>query len=84
MASMLFGRGEYTLTDMRNYVNKLHRKAPLIEWSKKCTKVGLCSVPPMDSKYSMMALFNTSSTRNIFCHISEQCQKLLRRKVYNH
>ncbi|XP_045465677.1 tubulin epsilon chain-like isoform X2 [Harmonia axyridis] len=81
MASMLFGRGEYTLTDIRNYVNKFQRKAPLLEWSKKCTKVGLCSVPPIDSKFSMMALFNTSSTKEIFRHISQQFEKLLRRKV---
>lgn len=84
MASMLFGRGEYTLTDMRNYVNKFQRKAPLLEWSKKCTKVGLCSVPPIDSKFSMMALFNTSSTKEIFCHISQQFEKLLRRKAHVH
>ncbi|XP_044756015.1 tubulin epsilon chain-like [Coccinella septempunctata] len=84
MASMLFGRGEYTLTDMRNYVNKLQRKAPYLEWSKKCTKVGLCSIPPIDSKFSMMALFNTSSTKEIFFHISEQFHKLMRRKAHVH
>ncbi|KAL3278055.1 hypothetical protein HHI36_013400 [Cryptolaemus montrouzieri] len=84
IAAMLIGRGEYSVTVMRKYVDILQNKAPFQHWSRKCIKIGLCGVAPNGLDYSMLALFNTSTITNLFDYVSSHYQKLLRRKAHIH
>ncbi|KAF5289217.1 hypothetical protein FQR65_LT00105 [Abscondita terminalis] len=61
----LIGRGDFSVSDMRNYVNRLQKKGNFTSWSHKAIKVGLCNVPPVNNPSAFLSLFNTTSMRTI-------------------
>lgn len=81
MGVTLIGRGDFTLSDMRSYVDKLQLKAKFTHWSKKSVKVGLCDTPPFGHNAAMLALFNTSSIANLFTTVNNHFVKLYQKKV---
>lgn len=83
MGCTLIGRGDFTVSDMRCYIDKLQRKSNFTNWSKKAIKIGLCDTPPIGHNIAMLGLFNTSSMGNLFLTINKQFTKLYQKKVSN-
>ncbi|CAH0553366.1 unnamed protein product [Brassicogethes aeneus] len=84
LGTTLIGRGDYTITDMRQYVDKIQSKAKFTNWSKKAVKVGLCSVPPYKTDISMFSVFNTSAMSTFFEYIHKQFSVLYNKKAHIH
>lgn len=81
MSLFLLGRGNYSISDMRSYIDKLKSKLRFPVWSNKAIKVGLCNVPPKCLEYSMFSLCNSSAINVFFQEINSQFVKLYQRKV---
>lgn len=81
LGTTLIGRGDYTITDMRQYVDKIQTKANFTQWSKKAVKIGLCSVAPQKTNISMFSVFNTTSISSLFEYLHKQFNKLYNKKV---
>lgn len=80
MSVFLLGRGNYSISDMRNYIDKLKSKLRFPVWSNKAVKVGLCNVPPKGTEYSMFSLCNTSSISVFFSRDSHTICKAISEK----
>lgn len=81
MGTCLIGRGDYTVNDMRTYVDKLQSRAHFSDWSSKAIRTGLCDVPPAGHDVSMLSIFNTTSMQDLFSEVLNQFQKLYNKKV---
>lgn len=84
MGTTLIGRGDFTVSDMRDYIKKFQSKSKFTNWSKKAIKIGLCDMPPIGNNTAMLALFNTSSMGNLFVTIDNYFTKLYQKKVVNY
>ncbi|KAJ8973737.1 hypothetical protein NQ317_012877, partial [Molorchus minor] len=84
IGTTIIGRGDFTLTDMRSYVDKIQTKARFTPWSSKTVKIGLCNIPPHNSSLALFSVFNTSSMANLFDHIHNQFNMLYRKKAHVH
>ncbi|EEZ99070.2 Tubulin beta-3 chain-like Protein [Tribolium castaneum] len=84
MSVTLLGRGNYSINDMRGYIDRLKSKLHFACWSNKAVKVGLCNVAPKGLDFSMFSLCNTSSTSNLFQEVLNQFTKLYQRKAHVH
>lgn len=84
LSTTLIGRGEYTLTDMRNYIEKIQTKGKFTPWSKKAVKIGLCDTASYNSSVSMLSIFNTTSINNLFKHIEQQFSLLYQKRAHVH
>ncbi|KAF7266078.1 tubulin epsilon chain-like isoform X3 [Rhynchophorus ferrugineus] len=82
LSSTIIGRGNYNLTDLQTYTEKLQAKAKFAVWSKKSVKSGLCSIPPNDQNMALFSLFNTTGIRNLFDHIYSQYNRLYTKKAH--
>ncbi|RZC32810.1 tubulin epsilon chain, partial [Asbolus verrucosus] len=58
MSATLLGRGNYSVNDMRSYIDKLKTKLHFASWSDKAIKVGLCNVAPKEILSQFMKLYN--------------------------
>lgn len=81
MCLTLLGRGNYSINEMRNYVDKIKTKLHMAKWSSKAIKVGLCDVPPKGLEFSMFSLSNTTAMAKLFEEVLNQFMKLYQRKV---
>lgn len=77
----MIGRGDYTISDMREYVEKLQAKKCFTAWSRKAIKIGLCDVPPNNSNAAMLALFNTTAMSKLFSYVYSLFDKLYQKQV---
>lgn len=77
----MIARGDFAMSDMRQYVEKIQSKARFTPWSKKAMKIGLCDVPPIGHKAGMLSLFNTSAMANLFTDVCEKFKMLYNKKV---
>ncbi|KAJ8918161.1 hypothetical protein NQ315_011619 [Exocentrus adspersus] len=84
MGTTLIGRGSFTLTDMRGYVEKMQSKGRFTPWSSRAVKIGLCDTPPKGGSLAMLSVHNTSSMVNLFQHIQRQFTKLHKKKAHVH
>ncbi|XP_030756429.1 tubulin epsilon chain-like [Sitophilus oryzae] len=82
LASTIIGRGDYTLTDLQSYTEKLQAKGKFTPWSRKCVKAGLCSVAPKNQSSALFSLFNTTGMYSLFENIYGQYNKLYRKKAH--
>lgn len=81
LGTTLIGRGNFCVSDMRTYVERLQTKGHFTSWSKKSVKIGLCNVPPTEHNAAMLTLFNTTAMSTLFSHIYELFEKLYSKKV---
>ncbi|CAG9773025.1 unnamed protein product [Ceutorhynchus assimilis] len=84
LSSTLIGRGDYTITDLQTYIDKLQSKAKFTAWSKKSIKVGLCNVPPNGQTVALFSLFNTTAMYSLFEHLYKQYNSLYRKRAHIH
>uniref|UniRef100_A0A1Y1NIM8 Tubulin/FtsZ GTPase domain-containing protein n=1 Tax=Photinus pyralis TaxID=7054 RepID=A0A1Y1NIM8_PHOPY len=84
LGSTLIGRGDFSLSDMRNYVDHLQTKGRFTHWSRKAVKVGLCDVPPISQTSAILTLFNTTAMRTLFSYILHLYNKLYQKKAHVH
>lgn len=81
LAMALLGRGDFTVSDMHKYVNKLQKKCRLPSWSSKIARVGLCDVPPYGHSHAMLSVCNTTSMVSFFIDVIDSFNKLYKKKV---
>lgn len=81
LGTTLMGRGEFNLSDMRSYVQRLQKKSCFTSWSARAMKIALCDIPPIGHHAAMLSLFNTSSMSTLLKNINGQLMKLYNRKV---
>lgn len=84
LGAALIGRGEFTMSDMRDYVDQIQKRARFTQWSKNAIKIGLCGVPPVGHDSSMLSLFNSSAMSSLFTEVKQQFSKLYNKKVIYH
>lgn len=84
LGSSLIGRGDYCLSDLRSYVDRLQAKARFTDWSRKSVKIGLCATPPSGHSSAMLTLFNTTAMSDLFVNIDSQFMKLYRKRAHIH
>lgn len=80
----LMGRGDFTVSDMRNYVNHLQQKGSFTRWSHKAIKVGLCNTPPVNHSSAFLSLFNSTALGAHFSYILNQYKRLYKKKAHVH
>lgn len=83
VGTSLVGRGDFSISDMRSYVDYIQKKGHFTPWSSTAMKIGLCNVPPINHDRSMMGLFNTSAISAVFDEMLQQFTKLYNKKVNN-
>lgn len=81
LGTTLIGRGDYTVFDMREYVEKLQEKSQFTPWSSNAMKIGVCSVPPNGHSSAFLTLFNTTAIADLFHDVSKQFRMLFDKKV---
>lgn len=81
IGTTLIGRGDYTISDIRGYVEKLQAKGCFTGWSRKAVKVGLCDIPPHNQSSAMLALFNTTAISKFFSHVYRLFDKIYKKQV---
>lgn len=84
LGSTLIGRGDFSLSDMRNYVDHLQTKGRFTHWSRKAIKVGLCDVPPINQSAAILTLFNTTAMKSLFSYTLQLYNKLYQKKAHVH
>lgn len=84
LGSTLIGRGNYTVSDMRAYVERLQKKATFRSWSRKAIKVGLCDIAPLGQDASLLALFNTTGMATLFSNINKHFTRIYEKKAHIH
>ncbi|CAD5115074.1 DgyrCDS4090 [Dimorphilus gyrociliatus] len=65
LASGLLIRGNVQLSDVRRNIEKLQMKCKFVPWNKDGWKIGLCSVAPVDHRYSLLSLSNNTCIAHI-------------------
>lgn len=81
IGATLIGRGDYAISDIRGYVEKLQAKGCFTGWSRKAIKIGLCDVPPHNQSSAMLALFNTTAISKFFSHVYRLFDKIYKKQV---
>eukprot|EP00873_Tetraselmis_striata_P003164 jgi/Tetstr1/423428/TSEL_014109.t1 len=80
---MLF-RGAVTISDVQRNLARIKPTLRMVPWNPEGFKIGLCSVPPVNSPLSLTCLSNNCCVRSTFTSMQDRFQKLYKRKVYVH
>ncbi|GLV41124.1 beta-Tubulin at 97EF [Carabus blaptoides fortunei] len=84
IGAALIGRGDFIVSDMRDYVDQIQNRARFTPWSKNAIKIGLCGVPPVGHDSSMLTLFNSSAMCSLFTEVQQQFTRLYNKKAHVH
>ncbi|XP_060526890.1 tubulin epsilon chain-like [Cylas formicarius] len=84
LGATLIGRGDYAMSDVQSYAQRLQARANFAPWSKKSIKVGLCGTSPHYAPAAMFSLFNSSRMSDHFAKIYGDFDKLFRKKAHMH
>ncbi|CAH8593170.1 unnamed protein product [Schistosoma turkestanicum] len=84
LAAALLVRGAINASDLRRNIDRLQSRLHFVPWNREGWKVGHCLVPPVNYKYSLLALANNTSIHESFSFILERFYKLYRKKAHLH
>ncbi|KAI4459610.1 tubulin [Holotrichia oblita] len=84
LGTTLIGRGDFNISDMRTYIQRLQKKTCFTSWSARAMKIGLCDVPPIGHHAAMLSLFNTTSMSTLLKNVNSQLMRLYNRKAHTH
>lgn len=84
LACALMLRGKVELSDIRRNIERLRPSLAFVPWNADGWKVGLCSVPPLNQRQSLLTLSNSTSITTSFSNIEDRFLKLYKSKAYVH
>ncbi|KAI9987400.1 hypothetical protein PInf_023430 [Phytophthora infestans] len=67
-----------------NHERRLHSEVRMIHWNQEGFKVGVCSVPPVGQRLSLLCLSNNCCIRETFERLNTRFHKLYSRKAHVH
>ena len=85
LSCMLLGRGAITVSDLQRNINyKLKQSTQFVHWNDMGYKVGVCGIPTIGYKYSILSLSNNTCIRDIFDRLSSKCAMMYRVRAHLH
>lgn len=81
-ASSVFVRGSITISQIRSNIDKMKQNMRFPIWNSNPWKIGMCSIPPLYSNFSVLFLTNNTSTGTIFKAIRSDFDQLFKRRAY--
>lgn len=77
-------RGSVEVSDINANIQRLQSELRMIHWNQEGFKIGVCSVPPVGQKSSLLCLSNNCCIRETFQRLNTRFQKLYSRKAHVH
>lgn len=77
-------RGNVEVSDINANIQRLQSEVRMIHWNQEGFKVGVCSVPPVGHKSSLLCLSNNCCIRETFERLHTRFHKLYSRKAHMH
>lgn len=84
LACGLLLRGNVEVSDVNANIQRLQTDVRMIPWNQEGFKVGLCAVPPIGQRQSLLCLANNCCIRETFERLRLRFQKLYARKAHVH
>lgn len=84
LACGLISRGAVQISDINHNINRFKPKIAMVPWNSDGFKIGLCSVPPLGSPYSVLLLANNSCIAETLGELKARFVKLYSRKAHLH
>ncbi|KAE8886837.1 hypothetical protein PF005_g20600 [Phytophthora fragariae] len=84
LACGLLMRGNVEVSDINANIQRLQSEVRMIHWNQEGFKVGVCSVPPVGHKSSLLCLSNNCCIRETFERLHTRFHKLYSRKAHMH
>ncbi|KAL4103172.1 hypothetical protein PRIC1_006907 [Phytophthora ramorum] len=84
LACGLLMRGNVEVSDINANIQRLQSEVRMIHWNQEGFKVGVCSVPPVGQKSSLLCLSNNCCIRETFERLNARFHKLYSRKAHMH
>ncbi|TYZ57632.1 hypothetical protein PybrP1_003384 [[Pythium] brassicae (nom. inval.)] len=84
LACGLLLRGNVEVSDVNANIQRLQSGVRMIHWNQEGFKVGMCSVPPIGQRQSLLCLSNNCCIRETFERLQRRFQKLYARKAHVH
>ncbi|KAG6580075.1 tubulin epsilon chain-like [Phytophthora cinnamomi] len=84
LACGLLMRGNVEVSDINANIQRLQSEVRMIHWNQEGFKVGVCSVPPVGQKSSLLCLSNNCCIRETFERLHTRFHKLYSRKAHIH
>lgn len=84
LACGLLLRGNVEVSDINTNIQRIQSEVRMIHWNQEGFKVGLCSVPPIGQKSSLLCLANNCCIRETFERLHTRFRKLYSRRAHMH
>uniref|UniRef100_K3WV56 Tubulin/FtsZ GTPase domain-containing protein n=1 Tax=Globisporangium ultimum (strain ATCC 200006 / CBS 805.95 / DAOM BR144) TaxID=431595 RepID=K3WV56_GLOUD len=84
LACGLLLRGNVEISDINASIQRIQSEVRMIHWNQEGFKIGLCSVPPIGQKQSLLCLSNNCCIRDTFERLRDRFRKLYVRKAHVH
>eukprot|EP00040_Diaphanoeca_grandis_P043976 m.10911 g.10911 ORF g.10911 m.10911 type:complete len:465 (-) comp8553_c0_seq1:56-1450(-) len=84
LACALMLRGHVEISDIRRNIERLRPTLSFVPWNCEGWKTGLCSVPPLNQRQSLLTLSNNTCIVESFKSIEDRFLKLYRSRAYVH
>ncbi|XP_066925040.1 tubulin epsilon chain-like [Clytia hemisphaerica] len=84
LACSLLVRGNVEISDIRQNIERLKPNLNFIHWNQEGWKVGLCSIPPLNSSSELLTLANSTCFHHPCIDIRNRFMKLYKRKAHLH
>lgn len=69
---------------MRRNIDRIRNQLNFVPWNTNAWKTGLCDIPPLGQKYSILSLSNSSGIWRIMDRLQTRFVKLYKRKAHLH
>ncbi|CAM9206494.1 unnamed protein product [Discosporangium mesarthrocarpum] len=84
LACGLLVRGDVVVSDVNANIMRLSQELRMIHWNQEGFKIGLCGVPPLREKQSLLCLSNNSCLKDTFSQLKERFNQLYHRRAMLH
>jgi tubulin epsilon len=82
LASALIARGNLSIADINNNLNKQKKNLKMVKWNQEGFKIGLCDQPPVNMNYGLLNLSNNTAISQTFEAIRDRFRTLYKRKAH--
>ena len=83
-ACALIARGNLTVSDVMNNIEKRKKKINSVSWNHEGFKIGLCDQPPVNMKYGLLCLSNNTAITDCFKRMEDRFMLLFKHKAHVH
>ena len=83
-ACALIARGNLTVSDLMNNIEKQKNKLKMVSWNHEGFKIGLCDQPPVNMKYGLLCLSNNTAVTDCFKNLRDRFNLLYKHKAHVH